>query len=113
MGVPRHISVFDDDFKDNHPEIVSKKTNDPNKDKEIGDSKSLKPVLSDFFQRHPNLSFSTFLGDSAFDSYDNYSILKKDFGFSRVCVPLNVRNSKKASDSFNKFGNPICPNDGT
>ncbi len=112
LGVPRHISVFDDAFKANHPEIVSKKTDDPDKDKEIGDSKSLKPVLSDFFQRHPNLSFSTFLGDSAFDSYDNYSMLKNDFGFSRVCVPLNTRNSKKSSDSFNQFGNPVCPNDG-
>ncbi len=113
LGIPRHISVFDNDFKANHPETVSKKTNDPDKDKEIGDSKSLKPVLSDFFKKHPNLSFSTFLGDSSFDSYDNYSMLKNDFGFSRICVPLNTRNSKKSSGSFNHFGNPVCPNDGT
>ncbi len=46
LGVPRHISVFDDAFKANHPEIVSKKTDDPDKDKEIGDSKSLKPRMN-------------------------------------------------------------------
>ncbi len=113
LGIPRHISVFDNDFKVSHPETVSKKTNDPDKDKEIGDSKSLKPVLSDFFKKHPNLSFSTFLGDSSFDSYDNYSMLKNDFGFSRICVPLNTRNSKKSYGSFNHFGNPVCPYDGT
>lgn len=113
LGIPRHISVFDDSFKKTHPEAVSKKSDDPDKDKEIGDSKSLKPVLSDFFQKNSNLSFSTFLGDSAFDSYDNYSMLKNVFGFSRVCVPLNLRNPKSPSNSFNQFGNPVCPNDGT
>lgn len=113
LGIVRHIAFFDEEFKAKHPEIVSKKTNDPDKDKEISDSVSLKPVISDFFNEHPNFSFSTFLGDSAFDSYDNFSMLKNDFGFSRVCVPLNPRNSKSSSASFNEYGNPICPNDGT
>lgn len=113
LGIVRHISFFDEDFKAKHPEIVSKKTDNPDKDKEIGDSISLKPVLSDFFEAHPNFSYSTFLGDSSFDSYDNYSLLKNEFGFSRACIPLNPRNSKSSSANFNEFGNPVCPSDGT
>lgn len=113
LGIVRHIAFFDEDFKTKHPEIVSQKTDNPDKDKEIGDSISLKPVLSDFFKAHPKFSFSTFLGDSAFDSYDNYSLLKNEFGFSRACIPLNPRNSKSSSACFNNYGNPVCPNDGT
>lgn len=113
LGIIRSIAFLDEDFKKDHSDIVSQKTDDPEKDKEIGDSKLLKPVLSDLFASHPNLSFSTFIGDSAFDSYDNYSMLKNEFNFSRVCVPINSRNSKSSDSVFNEFGNPICPLDGT
>lgn len=109
LGIVRYIAFFDDDFRKAHPEVVSQKTDDPEKDKEIGDSTSLKPVLSDFFRIHPNLQFSTFLGDAAFDSYDIYSMLKNEFGFQRACIPLNPRNSKSSSAEFNWYGNPICP----
>lgn len=85
LGIPRHIEFFDEDFKRRHPEVVEKKTNSPDKDKEIGDSVSLKPFLSDFFAAHPNLSYKTFLGDSAFDSYENYALLKNEFHFERAC----------------------------
>ena len=67
--------------------INAKKADSPDKDKEIGDSVSLKPFLSDFFAAHPELSYKTFLGDSAFDSYDNYSLLKNGFHFERACIP--------------------------
>ncbi len=113
LGIVRNISFLDDDFKEKYPNIISKKSDDPEKDKELADSKLLKPVLSDFFNAHANLSFSTFLADSAFDSYDNYSTLKNDFNFSRVCVPINPRNSKSSDSVFNEFGNPVCPLDGT
>ena len=109
LGIVRHIAFFDDDFRKAHPEVVTPKTDDPDKDKEIGDSTALKPVLDDFFRLHPQQKFSTFLGDAAFDSYDNYTILKNDFGFKRVCVPLNPRNAKTSSTEFNQFGNPVCP----
>lgn len=109
LGIVRHIAFFDDDFRKEHPEVVSQKTDDPEKDKEIGDSSALKPVLSDFFRLHPTQRFSTFLGDAAFDSYDNYSMLKNEFGFKRACIPINPRNSKASSVKFNQFGNPICP----
>ena len=109
LGIARHIAFFDDDFRKKHPEVVSQKTDNPDKDKEIGDSTALKPVLSDFFQLHPDQKFDTFLGDAAFDSYDNYSMLKDDFGFRRACIPLNPRNAKASSNEFNEHGNPICP----
>ena len=35
----------------------------------------------------------------AFDSYDNYSMLKNEFGFIRACIPLNLRNSKASSNT--------------
>lgn len=111
LGVPRHIAFFDDEFRKNHPEIESVKTDSPDSDKEIGDSKSLEPVLSDFKKLYPSLSYKTFLGDSAFDSYDNYTVLHDKFKFERVCVPMNARNSKASNAEFDGNGTPICPID--
>ncbi len=113
LGIPRHIVFFDDAFKEKYPEMVQKKTDAPDQEKEIGDSVSLKPILSDFFAAHPNLSYKTFLGDAAFDSYDNYSMLKNDFHFERACIPINTRNSKTSHAEFNAHGTPICPLDGS
>lgn len=109
LGIVRHIAFFDEDFRREHPEVNAKKSDNPDLDKEIADSVALKPVLSDFFKAHPALKFSTFLGDAAFDSYDNYSLLKNVFHFSRACIPLNSRNSKASYEDFNEFGNPVCP----
>ncbi len=111
LGIPRHIAFFDEQFRINHPEIESAKTDNPDYDKEIGDSKSLRPVLSDFKQLHPSFSYKTFLGDSAFDSYDNYAMLHKEFEFKRVCIPMNLRNSKDSNAEFDNNGIPICPID--
>ena len=112
-GIIRDVTFFDDDFKNAHPDVVAKKSDNPNLDKEISDSHSLKPVLSDFFKKHPNLSYSTFLGDAAFDSYDNYTMLKNEFSFKRACIPLNNRNSKNCNSSFDEYGTPVCPLDKT
>ena len=109
LGIVRHISVFDYNFRKKHPEIVKKRTDDPNADKEIGDSVALRPVLSDFFSAHKESRFSTFIADSACDSYDNYSMLKNEFGFSRAVIPMNTRNSKSSNACFDASGTPICP----
>lgn len=113
------------DDKAAHPDIVEAKTDNPDIDKEISDSTALKPVLSNFFKLHPDLAFKTFIGDSAFDSYDNYSALKNDFHFERACIPINIRNSKRFDNnngsagqkprpvSFDKNGIPLCPLDGS
>ena len=115
LGIVRHIDMLDGDFKTRHPDMkVEKRSDDPDIDKEIGDSTALKPILADFFKLHSQLSYSTFLGDSAFDSYDNYSVLMNDFHFSKAVIPLNLRNSsKKSSSDFDEFGRPLCPLDGT
>ena len=115
LGIVRHISFFDERFKDKHPDIVSKKTDNPDLDKEISDSTSLKPVLSDFFEAHPQFrdTYHTFLGDSSFDKYDNYKMLRDDFHFERICIPINPRNSKSAHTDFDENGTPVCPIDKT
>ena len=79
LGIVRGISFFDDDFKRKHPEVISKKTDNPDLDKEVGDSVSLKPALSDFYETHPAFAYRTFLGDSSFDKYDHYAMLRDDF----------------------------------
>lgn len=113
LGVVRDIAFFDEAFKAHHPEVVTKKTDNPDLDKEIGDSVSLKPVLSDFFRVHPTFSYGTFLGDSAFDSYDTYTMLRNDFLFDRMAIPLNNRNSSGKHDDFDENGTPVCPLDKT
>ena len=112
LGVVRHISMFDDNFRSQHPEIVTKRTDNPDTDKEIGDSVALRPVLSDFFTAHKEIRFSTFIADSACDSYDNYSMLKNEFGFSRAVIPMNTRNSRSSNACFDASGTPICPQSG-
>jgi len=113
LGIVRDIAFFDEDFKRAHPEVVSQKTDNPELDKEIGDSISLKPVLSDFFKNHPTFSYKTFLGDSAFDTYDHYTMLRDEFHFDRVAIPLNKRNSTSAHSDFDDDGTPVCPIDKT
>lgn len=113
LGIVRGIYLFDERFKYRYPEIVSQKTDNPDLDKEISDSASLKPVLSEFFNIHPSFSFKTFIADSSFDSYDNYAMLKNDFHFDRMCIPINPRNSKTAHTDFDENGTPICPLDKT
>jgi transposase len=114
LGIVRHIEFFDDEFKKSCPETVEKKSDDPDSDKETGDSTALIPVLDSFRLLHPQLKFNTFLGDSAFDSYDNYDLLLNALGFDRAVIPINRRNSKpNVSSGFNEVGCPVCPRDGT
>jgi hypothetical protein len=113
LGIVRDITFFDDVFKNKYPEIVTQKSDNPQLDKEVGDSVSLRPALIEFFDSHPSFSYNTFLGDSAFDSYDNYSMLRNDFHFDRVAIPLNLRNSSSAHSDFDSNGTPVCPVDNT
>jgi len=113
LGIVRDIAFFDEAFKSKHPEVVSQKTDNPELDKEISDSASLKPVLSDFFAAHPTFSYTTFLGDSAFDKYDHYTMLKNEFHFERMAIPLNLRNSSDKHNDFDENGVPLCPLDKT
>ena len=112
----RHIAFLDDDgFKAAHPEIpVEKKSDSPEEDKSVGDSSSLKPVLSDFFALHPGFHPDTFLGDSAFDSIDIYGVLKNEFHFSKARIPYHPRNESTLEKvGYNSYGYPTCPKDAT
>ena len=112
LGIIRHLELFDEDFKQRHPEMqIEKRTTQPELDKEVGDSTSLLPVLKDFRAAHPTFSYGTFSADAAFDSYDNFSFLLKDYGFSKAIIPYK---KVPASDiGFNENGTPLCPKDDT
>jgi len=113
MGIVRHMELLDDDFKKSHPELdITKRKGNPELDKELGDSVTLKPVLRDFRSKHPTFTYSTFSADAAFDSYDNYTFLLGEQGFSKAVIPINPRNSSAAkSADFNDQGIPLCPKD--
>lgn len=114
LGIVRHVALFDEDFKKKHPEMeLEKRSDNPDADKEIGDSTALKPLLSDFFRAHPSLTYSTFIGDASFDSYDNYDLLLNGFRFQRALIPLNSRNAGTPSTGFDQNGSPLCPVDQT
>lgn len=114
LGIVRRLELFDEDFRARHPELPRKKrSKNPEIDKEIGDSTALKPVLQDFRKRHPNLRYGTFSADAAFDSYDNYRFLLRDYGFQKAVIPLRPRRGFPAADiGFNERGTPLCPKDG-
>ena len=114
LGIVRHISFIDDeDFKAAHPELpLEKKSDSPDEDKSVGDSKALIPVLTDFFTLHPDFHPDTFLGDSAFDSAELYASLINDFHFSKALIPYNPRNESSLKKvGYNEYGYPACPND--
>lgn len=113
LGIVRHIAFLDDDLKALHPEMpVEKKSDSPDEDKSIGDSSSLKPILSDFFQLHPHFHPDTFLGDSAFDTIEIYGFLKDEFHFSKALIPYNPRNESTLKKvGYNEYGYPTCPED--
>lgn len=113
LGIIRHITFLDDEFKSHHPDlVVDKKSDSPDEDKSISDSSALKPVLEDFFSTHPTFAPHTFLGDSAFDTIDIYGLLKDDFHFQKAIIPYNPRNESLLSKvGYNEYGYPVCPND--
>ena len=102
-----------------HPDIVvEKKSDSPDKDKCVHDSKLLIPTLKDFFSKHPLINPKIFLGDAAFNTAQLYkSLLTGDtFGndkhFSKAYIPLNARSGLENLDySINEDGIPCCPHD--
>jgi transposase len=119
LGIIRHISFYNKDFMNSHPEItVDKKSDSPDEDKCAHDSKLLIPTLKDFFTKHPLINPKVFLGDAAFDTLPLYKdlLIGNTFGkarhFSCAYIPLNKRSSLEDADSFiNVNGIPCCPND--
>lgn len=119
LGIIRHISFYNRDFFTQHPEIVvHKKSDSPDQDKSVHDSRLLLPTLMDFFKKHPLINPKTFLGDSAFDSVQIYKQLLTGDTFGSGChfvkayIPLNSRSRLENVDyTVNKDGIPCCPHD--
>ena len=113
LGIVRDISFYNKDFLTAHPDIiVEKKSDSPDEDKSLADSKALLPVLIDFFQKHPLIEPKTFLGDAAFDTIEIYKSLFEDIGFRKAFIPLRVKLSMEGTDyTVNENGIPCCPHD--
>ena len=67
-SMPSHASA-------NPDIVVEKKSDSPDEDKCVHDSKLLIPTLKDFFSKHPLINPKTFLGDAAFDTSQLYKSL--------------------------------------
>ena len=119
LGIIRLISFYNKDFMASHPDIVvEKKSDSPDEDKSVHDSKLLIPTLRDFFSKHPLINPKTFLGDAAFDTTQLYKILLTgdtfgdDKHFSKAYIPLNARSGLENQDyTINENGIPCCPYD--
>ncbi len=112
LGIVRHISFYNKDFLNEHPDIiVEKKSDSPDEDKSLADSKALIPVLKDFFAKHPLIDPKTFLGDSAFDTIPIYQALFQELSFEKAYIPLNNRSKLVGSEDYtvNDNGIPCCP----
>lgn len=94
LGIVRDITFYNKEFLKAHPDIVvEKKSDSPDEDKSLADSKALLPVLIDFFQKHPLIAPKTFLGDAAFDTIEIYKSLFGKIGFEKAFIPLHVKLS--------------------
>lgn len=113
LGIVRSIRFYNDQFLKEHPEIqVDKKSDSPDEDKSVHDSRLLIPTLTDFFRKHPLINSKTFLGDSAFDSVGIYKSLFHDLHFEKAYIPLNNRSKLENIDYIiNEDGIPCCPHD--
>ena len=119
LGITRHIAFYNKDFMDSHPEItLDKKTDSPDEDKSVHDSRLLMPTLKEFFEKHPLIHPKIFLGDAAFDSTALYRQLLADASFNQnknfsvAYIPLNKRSSLKDSRChIDENGIPHCPKD--
>ncbi len=117
LGIIRHISFYNKDFLSSHPDIVvEKKSDSPDEDKSVHDSKLLIPILKDFFEKHPLINPKIFLGDAAFDTSQLFKDLlsSNTFGenrhFSKAYIPLNARAHLENIDyTINDDGIPCCP----
>ena len=102
LGIIRHIDFYDEEMNFSL---------NPNSAKYKYDSKTLIPVLENYFSLHPEYKYKYFLGDTGFDSSDNYEYLIEDRNMIPI-IPLNSRNqSNLPKPNFTTEGIPTCPND--
>lgn len=111
LGIVRHISFYNREFFKSLPEImVDKKSDSPDEDKSLADSKTLVPTLQDFFQKHRLINPKTFLGDAAFNSLEIYKYLLQETSFEKAYIPLKSKlKIKEINYTINDAGVPCCP----
>ncbi len=111
LGIVGDITFYNKYFLNAHPDIIiENKSDSPDEDKSLADSKALLPVLIDFFQKHPLINPKTFLGDAAFDTIEIYKTLFGQLGFEKAFIPLRVKLSMEDNGyQFNENGIPCCP----
>lgn len=111
LGIVRDITFYNTDFLKAHPDIViGKKSDSPDEDKSLADSKALIPVLKDFLHKHPLINPKTFLGDAAFDSIEIYKYLLQEAHFLKAYIPLkNKLNIEETDYTVTPEGIPCCP----
>ena len=104
LGIIRHIDFYDEEMDF---------SSGPNSAKNKYDSKTLIPVLENYFTKHPTFNYDYFIADAGFDSGDNYEYLIKDRNLSPI-IPINPRNESNLPESgFTPEGIPTCPFDST
>ena len=106
FGLPLDYQFLDEDFYNNLP-IPS--FDSPEDQKYFYDNASLRPSLDSFISKHGK-RFTSFLGDSEFDSYANFEYLKKN-GFNKIFIPINSRGSSPNNNdnvSIDEDGIPFC-----
>ena len=85
FGIPLKIHFFDGNFYSSFKED----SETPEDQKYSYDNASLKYVLKPFLNTlESEFKFTTFLGNSEFDSYNNFGFLKS-LGFKKVFIPVN------------------------
>lgn len=112
LGIVRNITFYNKEFLEAHPDIsVEKKTDSPDEDKTLADSKALIPVLKDFLTKHPLINPKIFICDSAFDSGMIYKSLLTELEIEKVFVPLKTKLliNEDANCPINEHGIPCCP----
>ncbi|UZW14823.1 transposase [Clostridium pasteurianum] len=110
LGIPLNLKFFDEKFY----KPIEKEFDTPEDQKYFYDNASLKSVIIPFLDnidKNSNFKFKTFLGDSEFDSYENFGLFKS-LNFEKVFIPLNPRN--QANNKLNGLeydieGVPLCP----
>ncbi|MBU3114863.1 DDE transposase [Clostridium lacusfryxellense] len=106
LGIIRHIDFYN---SDNTIDIADALSGTEHKDDY--DSKSLIPVLNNFYSYHPDFNYIYFLGDAGFDALENYKYLYEDHDIIPI-IPLNPRGSKDiGKPKINENGIPTCPSD--
>ena len=115
LGIIRDISFFNKEYLASHPDIIiEKKSDSPDEDKSLADSKALLPVLTDYFKKHPLINPKTFLGDAAFDTIEIYKGLFQNLHFKKAFIPLKTKLSMEEEGyTLNENGVPCCPHDDT